>query len=366
MQIVQIVPTLAYGDAVGNDAMAIKKILHNAGYKTEIYAESVVKPLDKTAAKSIDKLYELGKENVAILHLSTGAKINSDFADLTCRKIVRYHNVTPPKFFAKNDSHTEAINKWALQNVTFLADKVDYCLAVSEFNKVDLVKIGYQCRIDVLPILIPFDDYKKKSDEKIIKKYQKMPMVLFTGRIVPNKKIEDIIRAFYIYKKYYNPKAVLVLAGSYKETDIYYRKLATYINRIGAKDVVFTGHIRFDEILAYYHCADIFLCQSEHEGFCVPLVEAMFFQIPVIAYKSSAIPFTLGKSGILMETKEPLLVAGMMNCVHENKQLREQIIEEEERRLEDFSYEIVKEQFLQFIDDFIKNGIYDEEKDSDY
>jgi len=366
MKVVQIVPTLAYGDAVGNDAMAIKTILYNAGYETEIYAESVVKPLDKTAAKPVDKLYELGKEDVAILHLSTGAKINNDFADLLCRKIVRYHNVTPPKFFAKNDSRIEEINKWALQSVTFLADKVDYCLTASEFNKADLIEMGYQCRIDILPILIPFDDYKKKPDEKIIKKYQKTPMVLFTGRIVPNKKIEDIIRAFYIYKKYYNRKAVLVLVGSYKATDIYYKKLATYVERIGAKDIIFTGHIRFDEILAYYHCADVFLCQSEHEGFCVPLVEAMFFRIPVIAYKSSAIAFTLGGSGVLMETKDPLLVAGMMNCVYQNKQLREQIIKEEERRLEDFSYNIVKEQFLEFIDDFIKNGIYDEKKDSDY
>jgi len=364
MNVVQIVPILAYGDAVGNDAMAIKAILQRAGYTTEIYAESIAKPLDKAAAKPIEQLHTLKDEDVAILHLSTGAKVNLVFASLPCRKIVRYQNVTPPGFFEKNDEYMRKINEWALQNVSFLADKVDYCLTASEFNKEDLINMGYQCKIDILPILIPFDDYKKRPDQAILKKYQEVPVVLFTGRIAPNKKIEDIIRAFGMYKRYYNQDAVLILVGSYKKTDVYYRRLMTYIEKTEIKDIVFTGHIRFDEILAYYHCADIFLCQSEHEGFCVPLVEAMFFRIPIIAYKSTAIPYTLGQSGILMDTKDPLLVAGIMNCVHENKQLREHLVEEEQRRLADFSYEKVCEQFLLYLNKFVKNKSVNEEENN--
>lgn len=365
MKVVQIVPTLAYGDAVGNDVMAIKQILRGAGYITEIYAENVVKPLSKTTAKSTEQLHTLRKEDVAILHLSTGAKVNSDFASLQCRKIVCYHNVTPPEYFAKNDTYVKKINEWALQNVAFLADKVDYCLADSEFNKEDLIRMGYRCKTDVLPILIPFDEYKREPDDLLMEKYQDVPVVLFTGRIAPNKRIEDVIRAFAMYKKYYNAKAVLLLVGSYKETDIYYMKLITYLERIQVEDVVFTGHIRFDEILACYRSADVFLCQSEHEGFCVPLVEAMFFQIPIVAYESTAIPYTLGESGILMDTKDPLVVAGMLDRVYENEQLREHLIAEEQRRLMDFSYDKIKEQFLQCINDFVKSESNNEE-DSNY
>lgn len=355
MQIVQIVPTLAYGDAIGNDVLALKRALEEAEYDTEIYTESVVAPLKSSMAKSVEKL-NLKNDDVAILHLSTGARVNRDFAKLACRKIIRYHNVTPPEFYAQNNPYIERINKAALKDVAFLADKVDYCLAVSEFNKQGLIEMGYTCKIDVLPILIPFEDYNKVPDPQILKTYRDVPIVLFTGRIVPNKKLEDVIRAFFMYKKYYNKDAVLILIGSYKEEDKYYQSLQAYINKINAQDIVFTGHIRFDEILAYYRVADVFLCQSEHEGFCVPLVEAMYFGIPIVAYASTAIPGTLSGSGIVMDTKEPLMVAGMINRVYTDKKLKEEVLLSEQKRLEDFAYKSISEHFLKLIEKYIQNG----------
>ena len=353
MRIVQIVPTLAYGDAIGNDVMALKRALIEGGYSTDIYAETVVKPLARSTAKKIEQIKELKKEDIAILHLSTGAKINSDFAALPCRKIVRYHNVTPPQYFDKYDPYIARINRWALKNVAYLSDKVDYCLADSEFNKKELRSNGYQCKIDVLPILIPFDDYEKAADPSIIKKYKNVPVVLFTGRVVPNKRIEDVIGTFFLYKKYYNSDAVLILVGSYKENDMYFRTICEYIKKLNVKDVVFTGHVKFSEILAYYHIANVFLCQSEHEGFCVPLVEAMWFKIPIIGYNSTAIPDTLGGSAIVMNTKDPLFTAAMINRILTDDILRKKIIANEKERLQDFSYERIKGKFLNFIDLFI-------------
>lgn len=355
MQVIQIVPTLAYGDAIGNDALALKHALEEAGYNTEIYAESVVAPLKPSLAKNTEKLL-LKNDDVAILHLSTGAKINREFAKLSCRKIVRYHNVTPPEFYSGYDSYIERINKAALKDAAFLADKVDYCLADSEFNKQDLIKMGYSCKIDVLPILIPFEDYRKAPEPQIVEKYKDVPIVLFTGRVVPNKKIEDVICAFSLYRKHYNKEAVLMLVGSYKEDDAYYQRLQTYINEIEAENIIFTGHISFNEILAYYRVADVFLCQSEHEGFCVPLVEAMFFQIPIIAYASTAIPGTLAGSGVVMDTKDPLLVAGMINRVLIDGKMKKWILLSEKERLSDFAYEPISGKFLELIDKFIQNG----------
>ena len=359
MKIIQFIPTIAYGDAVGNDTVALKQAMLNMGYDTEIYAESIVPPLGKETATKIEgELPNMGKEDVAILHLSTGAELNFSFGRLSCRKIVIYHNITPPEYFHESDTYIEGINKWAIEGAKYLADKVDYCIAVSEYNKKELVKMGYTCPIDVLPILIPFEDYKKTPSEKILKKYDdgEHKNIVFTGRVVPNKKQEDIIAAFYHYKKYYNPKSRLFLVGSYAEENIYYRRLRKYVEELKLNDVYFTGHIKFDEILAYYNLADVFLCMSEHEGFCVPLVEAMFFRKPIVAYNSSAIPYTLGGTGWLLDTKRPLEVAGAINYIIVHPEVRQKIIEGQVKRLQDFSYERIYEEFERLLTRFLEGN----------
>lgn len=358
MRIIQMLPTIAYGDAIGNDTIALKKVLESLGYETGIYAESVVPPLNHKTAVLVEKLPKLTSDDIIIYHLSTGAKLNKRFIEYPAKKIIIYHNVTPPHFFEKNDDFIYGINKWALEDVKYLADKVDYCLADSEFNKRDLRSLGYTCPIDVLPILIPFDDYKKKPDIQIVNKYSDgKTNIVFTGRLVPNKKQEDIIGAFYYYKKYFDTEARLFLVGSYKPEDIYYRRLVKYVKSLNLKDVYFTGHIKFNEILAYFQIADVFLCMSEHEGFCVPLVEAMFFNIPIIAYGSTAVPSTLGGSGIIMEDKDPLIVAKMMHLLKTDEILRKKVVYNQKIRLEDFKYDKIKKQFEVYLNSFIgRNG----------
>ena len=105
----------------------------------------------------------------------------------------------------------------------------------------------------------------------------------------------------------------LFFVGKYAGMEAYYEQLKRYVEALDLKDVYFTGHIKFDEILAYYRTADVFVCMSEHEGFCVPLVEAMYFGVPIVAYDSSAIADTLGNGGILTEDKDPKLVAEIIN-----------------------------------------------------
>jgi glycosyltransferase involved in cell wall biosynthesis len=162
-----------------------------------------------------------------------------------------------------------------------------------------------------------------------------------------------VIAAFYYYKKLYNPDAKLILAGSYKPDDIYYQRLIKYIRRLAIRDVTFTGHTKFNYILGYYKSADVFLCMSEHEGFCVPLVEAMMFDVPVIAYDSTAIPGTLNGSGILLEDKDPVFVAGCIDRVVRDKNLRQQMIEGERKRLKDFEYDSIAAMFKNYLNAFI-------------
>lgn len=354
MRVIQIIPTLAYGDAVGNDTLALKKVLKDMGYKTQIYAESIAPPLDAKAALDIRKLQGLNEKDVLIYHLSTGSQLNFDFAEYKCRKIIIYHNITPPEFFRRYDNFFEQICRWAIEGARFLADKADYCLADSLFNKCNLEEMGYKTPIDVLPIIIPFDDYNKKPDQDILKKYQDgRHNIVFTGRVAPNKCHQDIIAAFACYKKYYDSDARLFLVGSYRESDTYYRKLKKYVDLLGVEDVVFTGHIKFEEILAYYHVADVFLCMSEHEGFCVPLVEAMFFGIPIIAFNSTAVPMTLGDGGILVDKKDPIETAALINKVISDSKLQHFIRENQKRKLKDFQYEKIVGMFCSYLEKFI-------------
>jgi len=350
MKIVQVIPSLAYGDAIGNDTLAIRDILLEQGYETELYAENVLKPLAPSIARPVSELSKLKKQDIALYHLSTGTELNFEIAKLNCKKVAIYHNVTPPHYFARTNDVIRKINEWALEGVRFLADKLDYCLAVSDYNKEELIKMGYRCPIDVIPIIIPFDDYKKSPDNNIMKQYRDgKTNILFTGRVVPNKKQEDVIKAFYYYKKYYNDHARLIILGSCANDPAYVKKLQLYAETLGVKDVHFTGHIKFNEILAFYRIADLFLCMSEHEGFCVPLVEAMFFDIPIVARATSAIPYTLGGSGILLPDQDALAAAGMLHYLNTHEELKRQVVEGQRIRLEAFAYDKVKEQFLQSI-----------------
>lgn len=357
MRMIQILPTLAYGDAVGNDTIALKNVLIDMGYETQIYAESITSSfLEGKTALNIKQIPELKDDDVIIYHLSTGSDLNYKIAEYKGRKIVVYHNITPPEFFRGYSYIFERVTVTGLKGACFLADKVDYCLADSEFNKQNLRELGYKVPIDVLPIIIPFDDYRKNPNQDILKKYKDgKHNIIFTGRVAPNKCHQDIITAFAYYKKYYDNKARLFLVGSYKETDTYYRKLKKYVELLAVEDVIFTGHIKFEEILAYYSLADIFVCMSEHEGFCVPLIEAMFFGIPIIAYNCTAVPVTLGNGGILIDKKNPIETAALMNRLISDSVLRGQIKENQKKRLEDFQYEKITGMFREYLENFISN-----------
>ena len=356
MRVVQLLPTLSFGDAIGNDTIALKGVISEMGYDTDIYAENIDKRLPEGIAQKADKLRDLKKDDVLIYHKSTGTDLTFKIDNYKCRRIMVYHNVTPPEFFRPYNTAATQLTELGYKGVEYLRDKIDYVLAVSAYNRSELVKMGYTCPMDIRPILIKFDDYRQTPDEATIKKYSDgKKNLVFVGRIAPNKKQENVIRAFYCYKKL-NPESRLILVGSSTGMENYYERLVKYANALGiGDDVIFPGHIKFSEILAYYRLADAFVCMSEHEGFCVPLVEAMFFDVPVIAYDTSAISDTLGGSGVLLDNNDPVFAAAVIDRVLTDDKLRESIIEGQRRRLEDFSYERIRATFEKELTDFI-NG----------
>lgn len=354
MRVIQVLTTLAYGDAIGNETLALKDTIKRLGYSTGIYAENIDNRIIDKEVKYVNELPKLSEEDVIIYHLAIKTDLNYQLKDYPCKKIIIYHNITPSEFFIGYNENSRRNCEEGLKEAKILASYADYCLAVSEFNKKDLLAMGYKCPIDILPILITFKDYEKKPNQKVLNRYNDDYVnILFTGRIAPNKKQEDIIDAFYYYNKFINPKSRLFLVGSFGGMEKYYYKLKEYSKQLGLKNVYFTGHIGFDEILAYYKVADLFLCMSEHEGFCVPLVEAMYFNLPIVAYDSSAIADTLGGSGFLLKEKNGKETAEVIHRILSDEKLKNTIVYNQKIRLQDFQHDVIENEFIRYLNKFL-------------
>ena len=357
MRIVQLVPTLSYGDAVGNDVLALHQILKDYDPETKIYALGIdTERIDASVYENLSDLPMLSDGDIIFYHMAIGsAEMRQVLLEQHCRKYIIYHNVTPPHFFAGYSETAVLATRHAFDDLEALRKNVSGCLAASEFNMNDMVKLGYDVPMAVLPIVVPFDDYAVEPSEEVIARYKDdgFTNILFVGRIAPNKKHEDIIKAFCYYQKHINPKSRLFLVGNWAGQEIYYDRLSRYIEALGVENVLFSGHISFRDILAYYRLADVFLCMSEHEGFCVPLLEAMYFDVPILAYDSTAIPYTLGKAGLIFKNKAPEQVAFLIDQLVSRPDLRQDVLACQQERLRFFSYENVSGIARKLIKDII-------------
>ncbi len=154
--------------------------------------------------------------------------------------------------------------------------------------------------------------------------------VLFVGRVIPNKKFENVIRAFHVYRTKHNPRSRLLLVGSHSGFERYLAMLHTLIARLGTPDVHFLGHVTNEELTALYDVADLFLCASEHEGFCVPIVEAFYKEVPVLAYAATAVPATMDGGGVLYDTQDPFEIARLMEAVLNEARLEQAVVDSQD------------------------------------
>lgn len=348
MEIHQVVQALSYGDAVSNNAIALRNIFREMGYRSEIYTRwfdprvsKYVRPLNKYKGKN---------SNILFYHFPlAGGEVTEFVKQLPDKKVLIYHNITPPEFFFKYDKSSALKCAEGLKEIKELAGHFELALGVSEFNRQDLHKFGFK-NTGVLPIFSDFSKFDSTNDNKPEHGSNGVVNFLFVGRLAPNKCFEDVIKSFFCYNRFINEKSRLYLVGS-KQIRTYTSHLELLVKDLGLTDsVVFTGSVKDEELKCYYKHADLFLCMSEHEGFCVPLLEAMHFHIPIIAYRSTGIPYTLGNSGLIVDEKDYIKIAELINIVLQDEKLRETIIARQDIRLKDFDRDMVAEKLFSVID----------------
>jgi glycosyltransferase involved in cell wall biosynthesis len=339
----QFLTALSYGDAIGDYTLEIQKILRANGYESEIFTE-VVHPKMAKFVKGIHE-YALDQDDdtLMIVHFSIGSALGDLIPHLKGKKLMIYHNITPHRWFV--DVNTILAYQCLLgrQQLRMLRDYCPVSLADSEYNRQELEQTGYE-NTGVLPIRLHFDRFDSRSDPITVRQYDdNRTNIIVVGRVIPNKKLEDSLKAFAYYHKYINPVSRLIFVGLWNGFDRYYYGLREMTQLLGLRDVVYTGHVTFEELLAYYRLADVLMILSEHEGFCVPLLEAFHMKVPVLAWGDCAIPYTAGEGGCIAHDQKDFAALGeMMNQLTSNKELREKIVASQLERLNhmaDFPFE---------------------------
>ncbi len=330
-QVHQLLAALSYGDAIGNEALAIQSHLRGLGFESEIYAEHVhprvahlARPLWRYASVS-------SPETVCLFHFSIGSASGRLIHAAPDRLVSIYHNITPAHFFLGFHPHLAGLCYHGRRELAAFAARTELGLGDSEFNRRELEAAGYT-RTAVLPVVLDLANYDRPPSPVVEAMFRDgRRNILFVGRIIPNKRIDELIRVFALYQRYVEPRSRLLLVGEHKGFEGYFGRLNQLVGELRLDEVVFAGHVDDEDLVAYYRIADAFLCLSEHEGFCVPLVEAMRFGVPVVAYDAGAVAETLRGGGVLLREKRPELVAELIHGVVADPSLRAAVLETQRR-----------------------------------
>ncbi|MCB2226931.1 MAG: glycosyltransferase family 4 protein [Desulfarculaceae bacterium] len=304
----QMVPDFSYGDAIGNDALAIQKTLRSWGLNSDIFAHSIHPRLADKARPIAEYAKQARPEDVLLFHFSIGHEAAELLPGLPGRRVLRYHNITPAEYLDRCNPESAARARLGREQLGRIAPAVELGMGVSDYNCLELGQAGCPATATV-PIVIDTSVLDTAPDAFVAHRFDdERPAVLHVGRLVPNKAIEDLIRAQYWLSRLV-PGTRLMIVGSEVGCESYAESLRELVDRLAVPGVHFSGHVSLAGLMAYYRRANCYLCLSEHEGFCVPLVESMHFGIPIVAHAAAGVPGTLGQGGLLLDSKEPQRVA---------------------------------------------------------
>lgn len=300
LRIDQVVQTLEYGDAISDYAMHVRSRLERLGYTSMIWAEGIGS-LVADKAMPFDK-EELAKADAVLYHHSIGTGITDRVLELRIPKAVIYHNITPAAFFSGYRPAFAELLANGRAELIKLVGSFDRYIADSNFNAEELLALGV-AEVETIPVIMDFSRFDVIPNLAILENEDgpRGTRWLFVGRVAPNKGLSRLLGAFEAFLCF-DPNASLVIVGRYDDDDPYYAELRQTVAGARLETYVqFAGLVTDDVLSAHYQRADLFITLSEHEGFCVPVVEAMYFDLPVLALAATALPETLGSAGLLVE-----------------------------------------------------------------
>lgn len=354
MRIAILTPTLRPADAVSNDVLTMRCVLSARGHDVAIFADSSSVPGEPEQSPALALSHVRGRSDVLIYHHSIGWDNGIEiFKAALCRKIVKYHNVTPPHFFAGiSDRHQQLCETGRSQVRDIILARADLYLAASAFNRCALVAAGSETqKTFVVP---PFNQADQLLAEpanlEVLNEYDDASVNLLTvGGVRPNKGHADLIEAFAVYYYTFSGQARLFIAGA--EDDVfkpYAARLRKLIDGWSiASRIVFTGEVSLATLKSYYLLADAMLVTSEHEGFSVPLVEAMAMKVPIVAYASTAIPETAKDAALLWSERDPFLIAQSIAFLQAHETAKMELVYRGSQRYEEnFSNHAIEKRFL--------------------
>ena len=349
----QWVPAAHRGDAIGDSARRVRQMLREAGHTSDLFAMTIDDSLRGDVLPYTDSA--AGGGDVTIFHFALPSAMTAAFASLAGARVLQYHNITPASFFAPYDAQLFRLAALGRAELRSLVGKVDLALGDSEYNRQELEACGF-APTGVMPIAVDTERItgapRTPALEKILG--DGLINILFVGRIVPNKRIEDHIRLAEVYKRYVDSYYRFIFVGRYDAVPRYYAAIRALLLqfRMLPDRFLFTGPVTDRDLAAYYRWADVYVSLSEHEGFCVPLVEAMAADVPVLAYAAGAVPETLGGAGMLFSPKDLEVAAEMMSTLVYDRAVRRAVIEGQRRRLADFAPARIREQLALLLEPF--------------
>jgi glycosyltransferase involved in cell wall biosynthesis len=323
----QVLATLGYGDAIGHEVLGIQRVLRAAGFDSDIFVETADSRLEALTRDYRELVDASHRDHLLLHHFSIGSKASRTAFALPDRMALIYHNITPPEYFVGLHRTLARQCFRGRRELRAYVDRCDMALGDSEFNRQDLEALGFP-RTAVLPVVPDFSHLDGPANDFVARQFDDgWTNVLFVGRIIANKKIEDLIRCFHAYHTGFNPRSRLIVVGVFSLFERYFAALNSLVDRLELTHVHFTGHVSDAELVAYYDMADVFLCTSEHEGFCVPLVEAFYKEVPVLAYAATAVPATMDGAGVLFDDRDPLHVATLLDAVLTDATINDAVVE---------------------------------------
>jgi L-malate glycosyltransferase len=350
----QVIPSLASRDAIGGHVIQLRDLLRAQGYRSDIYYGTA----------SVDRLEQglpvsrLGDRSssgrVLLYQLSIGSGVADIFRERSERKFVNYHNITPADLIEGwVPSVGDEVRRGRAQ-LRDLASVTEFAIADSSFNERELQAAGYRSTTTI-PLLIDLDGFAGTPDRALAARLEAEKSrggaeLLFVGKVSPHKGQHDLVKALAAYRCLYDPGARLRLVGG-AISDAYRSAVERFADELGLADAVeIAGSVSHEELIAYYGSADVFVCLSNHEGFCVPLLEAMYHRLPIIAYDNTAVPETVQGAGLVLPNKEPARVAAGIDRVLRDAELRSSLAEAASERVTAFSLPRVRDGFASAIE----------------